>query len=102
METQKQLQQQIIEKAMKDEHFRKQLIENPKLTLEQEFGMRLPDSVNVIVLEEEAQTSYLVLPPNPAAGTVSELSDADLESVAGGTNGGKDTTMEGSCIPCEN
>ena len=80
---------------MKDGDFRKQLIENPKITLEEEFGMKLPDSVNVKVVEEDAQTLYLVLPQNPTAGKDHELGDADLESVAGGT--GTDDTHWFTC-----
>ena len=54
MEMRKQIEQQIIEKAMKDESFRKQLLEEPKITLEREVGMRIPDSINVKVIEEDA------------------------------------------------
>jgi len=84
---------------MKDEYFRNQLLENPKSTLEQLFGMKVPDSVTIKVIEEDAQTLYLVLPPNSVAGKVSEISDADLKSVAGGTS-----TEEVGCpiIPWQN
>jgi len=100
MEPQKQLAQQVIVKAMKDEGFRNQLIKDPKLTLEQEFGMKFPDSMNVNVVEEDAQTIYLVLPPNPSAGTDQEIDDGDLESVAGGT-WTVGNTSEYTCIPCQ-
>ena len=93
----KQVEQRIIEKAMKDEHFRMQFIDNPKLTMEQETGMRLPDYLNIIVLEEDAQTLYMVLPPSPTVGREGELSDSDLESLAGGTYGeGNDELTYGS------
>jgi hypothetical protein len=51
MEQRKQFEQLIIEKAMKDEDFRKRLIEDPRFVLEQEAGMRLPDSFSIKVLE---------------------------------------------------
>ena len=101
MVQEKQLQL-IIERSMKDEHFRKQLMENPKQILETEFGMKFPESVKVNVVEEDPQTFYVVLPPNPVAGKAGELSDTDLESVAGGTVGGEYTSPEYSCLPCQN
>jgi len=93
-EIRKQIEQKIIEKAMKDEDFRKQLIDDPKHLLEQEFRMKLPDSVDIIVVEEDAQTFYLVLPQNSAIIEDGELTEADLELVSGGY--GRDTN-ESSC-----
>lgn len=93
-EIRKQIEQKIIEKAMKDEDFRKQLIDDPKHLLEQEFRMKLPDSVDIIVVEEDAQTFYLVLPQNSAIIEDGELTEADLELVSGGY--GRDTN-EYSC-----
>ncbi len=84
MEMRKQIEQQIIEKAMKDESFRKLLLEEPKITLEREVGMRIPDSINVKVIEEDTQTFYLVLPAKFNPETEDELTEADLEMVSGG------------------
>jgi hypothetical protein len=62
-----------------------ELIEDPKGAVEQELGSRLPEGVRVVALEESAETIYLVLPSTPMKGRESvELSDPDLESVAGG------------------
>ena len=53
--------------------------------MEQELGTRLPEEVRVVAVEETAQTIYLVLPSTPMAGAEGgELSDRELESVAGG------------------
>ncbi len=79
-----QLEQQLIEKAMKDESFRKQLIENPGAAIEAETGMKIPETVNIKVLEEDPQTVYLVLPQLPSQNGEIELSEADLQRVAGG------------------
>jgi hypothetical protein len=84
MEMRKQIEQQIIEKAMKDESFRKQLLEEPKIILERELRMRIPDSLNVKVMEEDAQTFYIVLPAKIDPETEFELTEADLEMVSGG------------------
>jgi len=98
MGTREQLERQIIEKAMKDEAFRKKLIADPKYVLEQEMGMKLPNSLDIKVLEEDAQTFYLVLPQNPALSEDGELSEAELEGVSGGWGG---DTSKLSCIISE-
>ena len=97
----RQLEQQIIEKAMKDEDFRKRLIEDSKFTLEKETGVSIPDSVNIKVLEEDAQTFYLVLPPKINSETTDELTEADLGMVSGGYGGENDTSggIADSCSP---
>ena len=80
-----QLEQHLIEKAMKDESFRKLLIENPGAAIEAETGMKIPETVKIKVLEEDPQTVYLVLPSIPVQEGELELSQSELESVAGGT-----------------
>jgi hypothetical protein len=79
-----QLEQHLIEKAMKDESFRKQLIENPGATIEAEMGWKVPEMLKIKVLEEDLQTVYLVLPIFPNKITEAELTNAELESIAGG------------------
>ncbi len=72
----------VIAKAWKDEKFKKDLISNPKAVLNREFGVQFPDNVNVKVVEEDANNLYIILPMKlPGEG---ELSDEQLESVAGG------------------
>ncbi len=88
IEQRKQLEQQIIEKVLKDESFRRQLIDDPKFILEYEMGMKIPDSFNIKIVEEDSQTFYLVLPAkiNPETDE-DELTEADLEMVSGGYGG---------------
>ena len=63
--------------------YRQALIDNPSEVLARQMGAEVPAGVTVKVVEETADTIYLVAPyAAPAEG--SELSDADLESVAGG------------------
>ena len=82
-----QLEQALIEKAMNDEAFRKELIANPKEIIEKETGMKLPEAFNVKVLEENPQSFYLVLPAKVQPGSEDELSEAELEMVSGGWGG---------------
>ena len=84
MEQRKKLEQQLIEKAMKDPGFRKRLLENPKAVIHELTGFELPPSLNVIILEEDPQTVYLVLPTVPAQPDETELTAKELEMVAGG------------------
>ena len=70
----------IIAKALKDDGYREELLANPKHAIQQEFGKELPLGLEVRVVEESSNVVYLVLPPKP----VVELSETDLEAVAGG------------------
>jgi len=87
MNQKKQLEQLIIEKAMKDELFREQLKSDPKETIERELGFKIPASLNLTVLEEDPQTVFLVLPDRGGSLLADELTEAELEGVAGGWGG---------------
>jgi hypothetical protein len=83
-----EMERRLIEKSLQDESFRQRLMEDPKGTLEQELGRRLPEEVQVRAVEETADTIYLVLPSASMAGAEGgALSEQELESVAGGSAG---------------
>ena len=80
-----EMERRIVQRSIEDESFRQRLIEDPKAAVEQELGTRLPEDVRVVDVEETQDTIYLVLPSTPMAGREGvELSDRELESVAGG------------------
>jgi hypothetical protein len=83
----KDLEAQVIAKAWADESFKKALVSSPRSAVENEFGIKLPASVNVRVVEESTDNLYLVLPLKNAAAERGELSDLELEAVAGGKAG---------------
>ena len=87
-EQRKQLEERLIVKATKDETFRKNFWASPRETLETEFGINIPDAVNIQVLEEDQNSFYLVLPPKINLETEDELSEAELEMVSGGYDPG--------------
>jgi Nitrile hydratase, alpha chain len=74
----------LINRSMEDEEFRQRLLDDPKAAVEQELGGRLPEGVEVRVVEESPQTIYLVLPSASAVGEGGDITDKDLEEVAGG------------------
>lgn len=69
-----------MQRAWSDPAFKARLLADPKETAA-EMGIRVPDAVNLKLWENTPSVEHLVLPMNPA---VTELSDADLEAVAGG------------------
>jgi hypothetical protein len=77
-----QMEARVIERAIRDESFRRQLVEDPHTALQQVLGVSLPGSVKIEVLEETPGTMYLVLPPAEAGSR--ELSEQEVASVAGG------------------
>jgi Nitrile hydratase, alpha chain len=79
-----EMERRIIQRRLEDGAFRQQLLADPRATVEQELGTRLPEGVEVRAVEETAQTAYLVLPSASHAGEDGELSDRELEAVAGG------------------
>ena len=80
-----EMERKLAQRCLEDEAFRQQLLEDPKAVVEQELGAQLPSGMMVRAVEETADTVYLVLPPASGAGAQGgELSDSDLESVAGG------------------
>ena len=80
-----EMEQRLIERSLQEESFRQRLLDNPKGAIEQELGSRVPEGFEVRVVEENADTIYLVLPSASAVvGEGGELSDEALESVAGG------------------
>jgi hypothetical protein len=79
------IQSTLIAKCWTDEEFKQELLSDPKAVIERELGTELADSVQIQVLEETPTTFYLSIPVKPSAGVEGELSDEELEAVAGGS-----------------
>jgi hypothetical protein len=80
--TRGQLWDKIVEQAQKNPKYLQQLKSDPRGLMEKQLGTSIPKNVNIKVLEEANDTYYIVLPAFAKEGA--ELSDADLEKVAGG------------------
>jgi len=101
-----EMERKLIQRSLEDDAFRQRLLADPKAAVEQEPGMGLPEEVRVVAVEETQDTIYLVLPSASPLGEGGELTDSDLEAVAGGwspTSGGRCTSddMGGTaCYSC--
>ena len=80
------LEAKLIEKAMADEAFKRELMSNPKAAIAKEVGQELPAELEFEVLEQTPTKLYLVLPMSENTGNSpnEELSEEQLEAVAGG------------------
>jgi hypothetical protein len=79
--TRRDMEADIIARALKDEGFARELRADPKAVLEREVG-ELPEGIEIKVVEETPDTLYLVLPARPSPRR--QLSEEELERVAGG------------------
>jgi predicted ATP-dependent serine protease len=91
--TRGQLWDKIVEQAQKNPKYCEMLKSDPRGLMEKQLGTAIPETVNIKVLEETADTYYIVLPAFAKEG--GELSDADLEKVAGGGTVKGDATCTG-------
>ena len=80
--TRGQLCDKVVEQAQKNPKYHAQLLAAPRGLMEKQLGTSIPKNVNIKVLEEASDTYYIVLPAFAKEGA--ELSDSDLEKVAGG------------------
>ncbi len=80
--TRGQLMDKVVEQAQSNPDYYKQLMKDPRALMSRQLGTAIPSNVTIKVIEETADTFYIVLPHKPKEGA--ELSDSDLEKVAGG------------------
>jgi hypothetical protein len=74
----------VIVRAIEDDTFKQELVSQPNAVIERELGITLPEGSEIRVLEQEDNIRYLVLPMQPDSLEGDELSEAELEAVAGG------------------
>jgi hypothetical protein len=82
------LQTRLIDKAMKDTAFRQKLVSAPRTAIEEELGVALPADVDIGVVEETPEKIWLVVPAAIPPLAAQELSDVELNAVAGGVVAG--------------
>lgn len=73
--------QEVQKKAMTDEEFRTELLENPNAVIEKLTGKELPEGMRFHVIESDpAYTATFVLPDLVG----DEIEESELDNVAGG------------------
>ena len=73
----------VLSRASIDPAFRRRLLDEPRGALRAAFGIELPADFRVKFVEKGADLDVLLVLPDPHPGE--ELSEEELEAVAGGT-----------------
>jgi hypothetical protein len=77
--TRRELEAQIVARAWADEGFRERLKTDPRGAVQEVTGVKVPESIEIEVLEDTPEKGYLVIPLNRVA-----ISEDELDAVAGG------------------
>jgi hypothetical protein len=77
----KGLEAKIIQKAWENEEFKKELLADPRKAIEQLINIKVPEKLQITVVEETVGHHYLVIPVNVDK---LEPSDEALETLASG------------------
>ena len=79
------IETKIIALAWQDDDFRRKFIADPKGQFEERLGTKLPAELRMTAHQEGENDLHFVIPRKPRA-NVDELSDEQLEKIAGGTD----------------
>ena len=82
--THREMSEALIRKCWKDPAFQKAIVSDPRGVIEKQLGQKLPPNLKIVIHEEDANTLHFSLPPTPA--NLNELSDEELDRIAGGTD----------------
>lgn len=72
---------EVLSRSSTDAEFRQALLSDSRAALSSHFGREIPETVNIAFVENRADATIVL--PDPID-TTAELSEADLEAVAGG------------------
>ncbi len=98
--SEKKMYQKLVQKAWADEAFKKALINSPVATIEKFTGEKLniPEGKTLVVRDlSDTSTIYFDIPSFQSLDDI-ELSEEQLEEVAGGISGYEDCSCTGDVI----
>ena len=78
MQSAEEMRRHLIDKSIEDSDFRRQLLADPKGAIHQEFGIDVPDTIDIKVHESDMRTLHLALPAGP------DIDEEQLETIAAG------------------
>ena len=73
----------IIDKASEDEDFRERLLSDANSAISSEFDVALPDGINIVLHENDANTVHLPVPPPPKVLSEGQLSQVNAGNCVG-------------------
>lgn len=82
----KKLLEAVVHRATFDSDFRRTLLSAPELALQAAFGVQVPADFRVRFIEKDPGLDVLIVLPDLKR-TDEELTDDDLDAVAGGNGG---------------
>ena len=83
-EIRRKIEQQIVERAMKDEDFRNKLQNDPRSAVEETLGIKFPDNVKFYINVEGPNDVHITIPAPRA-----ELTEEELAGLSGGWQSAK-------------
>ena len=78
LKTAEDMRAHLVDKALADAEFRARLLADPKSVTADEFGINIPDILDIQVHEANKYTFHVILPLGP------ELDEEQLEMIAAG------------------
>ncbi len=78
MKTAPEMLSHLAERSVTDMDFRAQLLSNPKGVMHEEFGITIPDSMDIEVHEGSMNKIHIALPPSQ------NMSEEQLEAISAG------------------
>lgn len=78
----KEIHSDVQQRSVEDADFRARLLADPKGALNEEYGVEIPDSIDVKVHDSDLNTVHLSLPPT------GQLSEEQLRAISAGLSSG--------------
>ena len=72
----------IVAKAWADEDYKRRLLDDPGAVLSEE-GMKVPEGLQISVVEATEKQAWLVLPPKPETGKIGRIEEVGQRLAAG-------------------